>query len=75
MASNKLLILFALLREFKPIGDKVLLFSHSLDTLDLLFQLALTLGFTVLRLDGSVQFHQRQEDLVRFNQGETTIFT
>ena len=74
MASNKFLILFNLLDEFKATGDKALLFSHSIDTLDYICQLAIALGFTVLRLDGSVQFQQRQEDLVRFNRGAYDIY-
>ena len=73
-ASNKFLILFNLLDEFKAAGDKALLFSHSIDTLDYIWQLAIALGFSVLRLDGSVQFQQRQEDLVRFNRGAYDIY-
>lgn len=73
-ASNKFLILFRLLEGFKAIGDKALVFSHSIDTLDLLYTLATTLGFSVLRLDGSVLFHQRQEDLVLFNRGVYDLY-
>jgi len=73
-ASNKFIILFRLLEEFKPLGDKALIFSHSLDTLNFLYTLAITLGFTVLRLDGTVHFQQRQEDLVQFNHGIYDIY-
>lgn len=72
--SNKFSILLSLLREFKKARDKVLLFSHSIYTLDYLCQLTTDLGFTVLRLDGSVQFQQRQEDLVEFNRGTYDIY-
>ncbi|KAF8429560.1 P-loop containing nucleoside triphosphate hydrolase protein, partial [Tirmania nivea] len=73
-ASNKFTILFRLLEEFKALGDKALLFSHSIDTLNFLYILAITLGFTVLRLDGTVHFQQRQEDLVQFNHGIYDIY-
>ncbi|KAF8457764.1 P-loop containing nucleoside triphosphate hydrolase protein [Terfezia claveryi] len=72
--SNKFIILFRLLEEFKALGDKALLFSHSIDTLNFLYTLAITLGFTVLRLDGTVHFQQRQEDLVQFNHGIYDIY-
>jgi len=73
-ASNKFTILFRLLEEFKALGDKALLFSHSIDTHNLLYSLAITLGFKVLRLDGTVHFQQRQEDLVEFNRGVYDIY-
>ncbi|KAF8471239.1 P-loop containing nucleoside triphosphate hydrolase protein [Kalaharituber pfeilii] len=73
-ASNKFLVLFTLLAEFKAVGDKTLIFSHSIDTLDYLTDLLHTLNFTVVRLDGSVHFHQRQEDLVSFNRGNYDIY-
>lgn len=72
--SNKFIILFRLLEEFKALGDKALLFSHSIDTLNFLYTLAITLGYTVLRLDGTVHFQQRQEDLVQFNHGIYDIY-
>ncbi|KAI5808001.1 P-loop containing nucleoside triphosphate hydrolase protein, partial [Peziza echinospora] len=72
--SSKFKLLFALVSEFKAIGDRVLLFSHSIDTLSYLYNLARLLGFTVLRLDGSVPFPQRQTDLASFNGGTFDIY-
>ncbi len=49
-------------------GDKVLLFSHSIPTLNYLESAVQTLGYSTCRLDGSTNVTSRQEVVKNFNK-------
>ncbi|XP_074649962.1 uncharacterized protein LOC141905101 [Tubulanus polymorphus] len=81
--SGKLVVLFEILRMAEEIGDKVLLFSQSLLSLDIIQELLETVsdnpdnkyggsgswveGADYFRLDGSTQAHVRQKFCDNFN--------
>ncbi|KAK3322361.1 hypothetical protein B0H66DRAFT_200554 [Apodospora peruviana] len=65
--SNKIAVLLQILDECKRVGDKVLIFSQSLDTLDYLVNVFNTQKRIYQRLDGSVGTGDRQVAVKRFN--------
>ncbi len=53
-------------------GDKILLFSHSIPTLNYLEGTVSSLGFSTCRLDGSINVTKRQEAVQNFNKETAT---
>ncbi|KAK4218131.1 protein chromatin remodeling 20 [Rhypophila decipiens] len=65
--SNKILVLLKILDECKRIGDKVLVFSQSIDTLNYLQSIFATQKRVFQRLDGSTKVADRQNAIKKFN--------
>lgn len=65
--SNKVLILMGILDESKKVGDKVLIFSQSIRTLDFLQELFRRQKRFYFRLDGSTKPSARQAAVKDFN--------
>ena len=73
--SGKLSTLKGLLNKFQYQKDKVLVFSYSTDTLDLIESQVKLSGFTYLRLDGKTQTSSRQMLVDKFqNDEKITLF-
>lgn len=65
--SYRMLIVDQILQESINIGDKVLIFSHSLPTLDFLDRLLTQKGYRFARLDGKTPISHRQAMTKQFN--------
>ncbi|KAM7199815.1 protein chromatin remodeling 20 [Rhypophila sp. PSN 637] len=65
--SNKILVLLKILDECKRIGDKVLVFSQSIDTLNYLQRIFTFQKRVFQRLDGSTKVADRQNAIKKFN--------
>lgn len=72
--SNKMQILMRILEECKRVGDKVILFSQSIPTLDLLDEILSQHDFRACRLDGNTNVTTRQAMVEGFNAGEEDVF-
>lgn len=72
--SNKVLILTKILDESKHAGDKVLVFSHSLDTLDYLENTCIKQKRKYARLDGKTNVNKRQTTTKEFNTNDTELY-
>ncbi|KAG9234270.1 hypothetical protein BJ875DRAFT_19621 [Amylocarpus encephaloides] len=72
--SNKVEILCQILDAARAAKDKVLVFSHKLDTLDFLQQLCVAQGRSYSRLDGKTKISSRQEHTKRFNEGHLELY-
>ncbi|KAL6852076.1 hypothetical protein J3F83DRAFT_573121 [Trichoderma novae-zelandiae] len=72
--SRKVELLVMILDEARALKDKVLLFSHSLLTLDYLEELFKQQRRAVCRLDGSTAVGKRQEQIKAFNTGDSEIY-
>jgi len=72
--SNKVKVLFQILDASKAIGDKVLVFSQSIPTLDFLEDICKAQGRKYARLDGKTQSSKRQARVKRFNAGDDEIY-
>ncbi|KAL7960798.1 P-loop containing nucleoside triphosphate hydrolase protein [Trichoderma compactum] len=72
--SRKVELLLMILDEARAIGDKVLVFSQSLLTLDYLENLFKEQRRLVCRLDGSTAVFKRQEQIKAFNTGKQEIY-
>jgi superfamily II DNA/RNA helicase len=73
--SGKLRTLKSLLNKFQYQKDKVLVFSYSTDTLDLIESQVKLSGFNYLRLDGKTQTSNRQMLVDKFqNDEKITLF-
>ncbi|KAL9010123.1 MAG: hypothetical protein Q9173_004912 [Seirophora scorigena] len=70
----KMTILLQILELSNEAGDKVLVFSHSLPTLDYVGRDLTNRHWLFLRLDGSVLTARRQQMTKDFNEGSTNIF-
>ncbi|TAQ85177.1 hypothetical protein B7494_g6506 [Chlorociboria aeruginascens] len=71
--SSKVKILCQILDHSKAAGDKVLVFSQSLEVLDFLERLCEVQGRKYARLDGSTKMNKRQALTKAFNTGDTEI--
>lgn len=73
---SKISVLIKLLKQFHAIGDKTVIFSRSLPTLDYISEVCKSNGFSILRLDGSVLFEERSRMIDVFNDSKSkpTIF-
>ncbi|KAF8544219.1 P-loop containing nucleoside triphosphate hydrolase protein [Trichophaea hybrida] len=66
-----MLILLSILKHSKAAGEKVLVFTNNLSTLDYLQYLLISHDFTFLRLDGSAANRRsRHDDITTFSTGE-----
>ncbi|ETS05564.1 hypothetical protein M419DRAFT_5890 [Trichoderma reesei RUT C-30] len=72
--SRKVELLLMILDEARAVKDKVLVFSHSILTLDYLGELFKQQGRAVCRLDGSTAVAKRQEQIKAFNTGDSEIY-
>ncbi|PTB64340.1 hypothetical protein BBK36DRAFT_1179123 [Trichoderma citrinoviride] len=72
--SRKVELLLMILDEARAIKDKVLVFSHSILTLDYLEELFKQQRRAVCRLDGSTAVGKRQEQIKAFNTGDSEIY-
>ncbi|KAL8899018.1 MAG: hypothetical protein Q9207_006406 [Kuettlingeria erythrocarpa] len=72
--ANKMEILLQILELSVAAGDKVLVFSHSLQTLDYIAKMLTGKLMDFLRLDGTVETGRRQKMTKRFNEGSVDIF-
>ncbi|XP_076598759.1 lymphoid-specific helicase [Chaetodon auriga] len=66
--SGKLLILDRLLPELKKRGHKVLIFSQMTSILDILMDYCYLRGFQYSRLDGSMSYSDRDENMTKFSK-------
>ncbi|KAL8906964.1 MAG: hypothetical protein Q9171_006055 [Xanthocarpia ochracea] len=66
--ANKMRVLLQILDLSIAAGDKILVFSHSLQTLDYIENLLLKEGKQYVRMDGSVRPDLRQQLTKKFNQ-------
>ncbi|KAL1968965.1 hypothetical protein VTN77DRAFT_799 [Rasamsonia byssochlamydoides] len=71
MHSHRAQILDRIISESIKAGDKVLVFSHSLSTLDYLEKLLISSGRRYSRLDGSTPVGVRQAATKNFNNSQT----
>ncbi|OLN94044.1 Protein CHROMATIN REMODELING 20 [Colletotrichum chlorophyti] len=67
-------ILVAILDECERVGDKVLIFSHSIPTLDYLDWLCRATHRSISRLDGKTAINKRQQLTKDFNTGDNQIY-
>lgn len=65
--SNKIVVLLRILDECKRVGDKVLVFSHSIPTLDYLENIFKRRRVVYQRLDGHTPVTARQTAIRKFN--------
>ena len=65
--SNKILILLRILDECRKVGDKVLVFSQSLPTLDYIENICKRQRVVYQRLDGQTRVTTRQDSVHKFN--------
>ncbi|KAI0007806.1 hypothetical protein F4779DRAFT_619213 [Xylariaceae sp. FL0662B] len=72
--SWKIPILVEILEECKRLGDAVLLFSHSIGTLDYLEQVLRKMKSSFDRLDGSTNIEKRQSMVKEFNKNQIDVF-
>ncbi|KAI4180743.1 MAG: hypothetical protein LQ346_006923 [Caloplaca aetnensis] len=72
--ANKMVILLQILELSVAAGDKVLVFSHSLQTLDYVAKMLTAKLTDFLRLDGTVETGRRQKMTKKFNEGSVNIF-
>ena len=68
--SFKMEMLFLIIRHSVAVGDKILIFSHSLPTLDYIERLLSEKGYKYSRLDGKTNMQIRQELTKDFNQNK-----
>jgi SNF2 family DNA or RNA helicase len=72
--SQKIVLLLVVLDEARAAGDKVLVFSESIPTLNYLEELFKQQGRAVRRLDGSTAVSKRQDMVKAFNTGKQEIY-
>ncbi|KAF7563794.1 hypothetical protein G7046_g297 [Stylonectria norvegica] len=72
--SCKVELLMLILDEARRVEDKVLVFSHSIPTLNYLLNLCQMQKRRVCRLDGSTPTGKRQEMIKDFNKGDQEVY-
>ncbi|ATY65283.1 SNF2 family helicase [Cordyceps militaris] len=72
--SNKVELLNKILNQSSRLGDKVLVFSQSIPTLNYLDKLFQHQGRRFCRLDGSTLVAKRQDMVKRFNTGSDEVY-
>lgn len=70
----KMLILMDILDFSKQAQDKVLVFSHSIPTLDFVQNLLISSSRTFSRIDGKIKTSSRQQITKAFNSGKNEVF-
>ncbi|GLC76063.1 hypothetical protein PLESTF_001730400 [Pleodorina starrii] len=68
---GKLALLDRLLRELRKEGHRVLIFSQMTEMLNVLEAYLQDLGMQPLRIDGSVPWQQRKDDIAEFQSGKS----
>ncbi|MCJ1478657.1 hypothetical protein MMC13_007338 [Lambiella insularis] len=71
--SNKIKMLWQILQFSKAVGDKVLVFSHSIATLDYVEKLLVKKRWSYLRLDGKTRMQARQQLTKDFNSTDMQV--
>ena len=71
--SNKMQALIRIIELSETAGDKVLVFSHRLDTLDYIGSQLENRGQTFDRINGKTPTQKRQEITKSFNEGPTSV--
>ncbi|KAI1826154.1 P-loop containing nucleoside triphosphate hydrolase protein [Xylaria intraflava] len=72
--SWKVPLMLEIIGQCKKQGDKVLLFSHSMVTLDYLEGVLRMKKYSIVRLDGQTPMSDRQSIINRFNKGNLDVF-
>ncbi|KAK3302120.1 uncharacterized protein B0T15DRAFT_292378 [Chaetomium strumarium] len=73
--SNKILVLLRILDECKKVGDKVLVFSQSIPTLNYIENIFKRQRVVYQRLDGNTPMNGRQDSIRKFNaDGATQVY-
>ncbi|GKT73245.1 SNF2 family helicase [Colletotrichum tofieldiae] len=72
--SWKVQLLVAILDESEKVGDKVLVFTQSIPTMDYLDSLFRQQKRKIARLDGNSPISQRQQSIKDFNSGDTQLY-
>ena len=72
--SGKMYFVYKLLKELKPIGDRVVLISNWTMTLDVLQNMCAQNNWPVVRLDGSMGIKKRQKIVDTFNDPHSMSF-
>ncbi|KAK4991592.1 hypothetical protein LTR66_006512 [Elasticomyces elasticus] len=72
--SHKVSILLQILHFSKDASDRVLVFSHSIQTLNYLEKLFTNLEKKFVRIDGTVAMRTRTERLEQFDKGDFDVF-
>ncbi|KAL1837033.1 hypothetical protein VTJ49DRAFT_4344 [Mycothermus thermophilus] len=65
--SNKIIVLLRILEECKKVGDKVLVFSQSIPSLDYIAEICKRQKVVYKRLDGATPISTRQHSVKNFN--------
>ncbi|KAI0180192.1 hypothetical protein GGR52DRAFT_231783 [Hypoxylon sp. FL1284] len=71
--SWKIVLLMSIVEECKLRDDKMIIFSHSVRTLDYLEQTFRKKKFSLMRLDGLTRMNSRQDLVKEFNKGSTDV--
>ena len=71
--SNKILVLEAIIQFSRDARDKILIFSHTLETLNYIETLLQKKQVRYFRIDGEVKPTHRQQLTKDFNQGDTEV--
>ena len=74
VSSNKIKILMQILQHSKGAGEQLLVFSHSIPTLDYLEKLFHRFSISFARLDGTTKTSHRQSLTKEFSNGKFTAF-
>ncbi|KAF4121247.1 Superfamily II DNA or RNA helicase, SNF2 family [Geosmithia morbida] len=74
LLSHKVQYMLLILDQARAAGDKVLVFTHSRNTLNYLENLLKLQKRAVCRLDGSTKIDQRQERIRDFNAGSQEVY-
>ncbi|KAM7193293.1 hypothetical protein V8F20_008488 [Naviculisporaceae sp. PSN 640] len=69
--SNKIRVLVKILDECKRVGDKVLIFSQSIDTLNYVESICQRQQRSFQRLDGATKISDRQNAIKKFNSNQS----
>ncbi|KAJ8248522.1 hypothetical protein GJAV_G00242920 [Gymnothorax javanicus] len=69
-SSGKFLVLDRMLPELKKRGHKVLLFSQMTSVLDILMDYCYLRGYQYSRLDGSMSYAEREENMKKFSSDD-----
>jgi len=72
--SHKMQVFMTILKHAKRVGDRVLVFTHSIPTLNVLEETLKTTHYNYARLDGTTKMSNRQNMANAFNTGEIEVF-
>ncbi|KAK3069069.1 hypothetical protein LTS18_000433, partial [Coniosporium uncinatum] len=72
--SHKMQVFMTILKHAKRVGDRVLVFTHSIPTLDVLEETLRLTRYNYARLDGTTKMSNRQNMANSFNTGDIEVF-